>query len=144
MRQPQEAELKCLILGLLVAALTVSAAEARPRHRNHSVAYSGTIVEHPPGCPSRAFCGCGVALRVFGRHVRSLWLAANWFKFPPAHPAPGMVAVRKHHVFLIQAVHGDGTVTAYDPNSGGRKTRVHVRSLAGFSVRNPHGYGSSS
>ena len=99
MRQPQEALLKSLILGLLIAALAVSAAEARPRHRSHSVAYSGTIVEHPPGCPSRAFCGCGVALRVFGRHVRSLWLAANWFKFPPAHPAPGMVAeIGRAHV----------------------------------------------
>jgi hypothetical protein len=97
------------------------------------------IVSHPAGCPSRAFCGCGASIEVFGRSIRELWLAANWLKFPPAAPAPGMVAVRRHHVFVIREVLGDGRVLAYDANSGGRQTRIHVRSLAGFSVRNPHG-----
>lgn len=98
---------------------------------------SAQIVGHPGGCPTRAFCGCGTALHIFGRHVRDLWLARNWFRFPRAAPAPGMVAVRRHHVFAIVEVHDDGTVTAYDPNSGGRKTRLHRRSLAGFVVVNP-------
>ena len=38
---------------------------------------SAAIVAHPAGCPSRAFCGCGAAVRVFGAPIRSLWLAAN-------------------------------------------------------------------
>lgn len=97
------------------------------------------FVEHPAGCPSRAFCGCGVAMKVFGKPIRELWLASNWFKFPHASPAPGMVAVRNHHVFYIEAVLGKGMVMAYDPNSGGHRTRVHPRSLAGYSVRNPNG-----
>ena len=96
-----------------------------------------TILPHPPGCPRTSFCGCGVALRVFGKPVRDLWLAANWFRFPAAVAAAGMVAVRKHHVFFIERVLGDGKVLAYDPNSGHHLTRLHVRSLGGYSVRNP-------
>ena len=97
------------------------------------------ILPHPPGCPYRAFCGCGAALEVFGQHVRNLWLARNWFAFPRAEPAPGMVAVRRHHVFVIKAVLGNGVVMAYDANSGGRKTRLHPRSTAGYVIVNPHG-----
>lgn len=96
------------------------------------------VVPHPAGCPHTAFCGCGASVEIFGKPIRELYLAANWFKFPRTSPAPGMVAVRQHHVFVIRAVHGDGTVLAYDANSGGHKTRVHTVSLNGFSVRNPH------
>ena len=95
------------------------------------------IVEHPGGCPHRAFCGCAAAVKIFGYAKRDLWLAANWFRFPPASPAPGMVAVRRHHVFVILDNYGDGTVLAYDGNSGGHQTRIHRVRLAGYSVRNP-------
>lgn len=98
-----------------------------------------TVLPHPPGCPRRAFCGCGAAVEVFGRPIRSLWLAARWLDFPRAAPAPGMVAARRGHVFVIKQVLGGGQVLAYDANSGGRRTRLHVRSLAGFVVVNPHG-----
>ena len=97
------------------------------------------VVAHPSGCPARAFCGCGTAVRLLGAPVRSLWLAANWFRFPRAAPAPGMAAVRRHHVFAIEQVLGNGKVLAYDPNSGGHKTRIHVRSLAGYVIVNPRG-----
>lgn len=97
------------------------------------------IVGRPEVCPARAYCGCATALKVFGKPVRELYLAANWFKFPRTEPAPGMVAVRQHHVFVIEKVLDGNMVLAYDPNSGGHQTRIHVRSLVGFSVRNPHG-----
>ena len=96
-------------------------------------------VSSPSGCPSRAFCGCATSVKVFGHPVRDLYLAANWLRFPHAEPAPGMVAARHGHVFVIQEVLGGGMVLAWDPNSGGHQTHIHVRSLAGFSVRNPHG-----
>lgn len=95
------------------------------------------IVEHPAGCPSRAFCGCGAAVRVFGHAVRELWLAANWFKFPRAAPAPGMVAVRTHHVMVLEADMGDGVWQVYDANSGGHATRIHARSIAGYTIVSP-------
>lgn len=57
----------------------------------------------PPGCPA-AFCGCGAALRVFGRVVPELNLAANWLRFPRTSPSPGMVAARRGHVFVLGSV----------------------------------------
>jgi len=97
------------------------------------------IVGHPSGCPRSAFCGCGAAVRVFGRPVRELWLAANWFKFPRSMPAPGMVAVRRHHVFVLEHQIEGGRWVVYDANSGHRQTRLHERSIAGYTIVNPHG-----
>ncbi len=95
------------------------------------------IVAHPAGCPTRAFCGCGAAVRVFGHAVRSLYLAANWLRFPRASPAPGMVAARRGHVFVLESNAGDGNWLVYDANSGHGGTRIHVRSLAGYTIVNP-------
>lgn len=97
------------------------------------------IVSHPQGCPSRAFCGCGAAVRVFGHSVRELWLAANWFRFPRTAPASGMVAVRRHHVFVLEADLGGGVWQVFDANSGDHLTRVHARSIAGYAIVNPRG-----
>ena len=97
----------------------------------------GQIVAHPAGCPGRAFCGCGAAVHIFGKPIRALWLAAAWFKFPRAAPAPGMAAVRRHHVFVLERpVSGDVWI-AYDANSGGHATRVHARSIRGYTIVNP-------
>jgi len=107
--------------------------------RFETVADEGRIVGgRPAGCP-HAFCGCGTSLHIFGRIIPELNLAANWRRFPPAYPAPGMVAWRWGHVFAIESVNGDGTVIAYDPNSGGHRTRIHTVSLRGYHVVNPHG-----
>jgi hypothetical protein len=90
----------------------------------------------PAGCPN-SFCGCGASIRVFGHIVPGLNLAANWLRFPRTSPAPGMVAARRGHVFVLeQHVEGD-TWMAYDANSGGRATRIHARSLRGYTVVNP-------
>lgn len=100
---------------------------------------AGRVVAHPYGCPRRAFCGCGAAVHRFGRPIRSLWLARNWFRFPRAAPAPGMAAVRRHHVFILKR-HVRGPVwVAYDANSGGHRTRIHPRSIAGWTIVNPRG-----
>ena len=90
----------------------------------------------PSGCP-RSFCGCGASLRVFGRIVPELNLARNWLRFPRTAPAPGMVAARSGHVFVLeQHVEGDTWMT-YDANSGGHATRLHARSLRGYTIVNP-------
>lgn len=100
---------------------------------------SAQIVSHPSGCPSSSFCGCGASVRIFGRSVRELWLAANWFKFPRAEPAPRMVAVRRdgHHVFVLEHHLGGKTWLVYDANSGRHQTRIHARSIAGYQIVNP-------
>lgn len=129
------------ILAAIIALSTATAEAKHKRHsRHHGHSTSGTVVGHPPGCPSRAFCGCGVSVKVFGRPVRDLFLAANWLRrFPSASPGAGMVAARRGHVMYIMSYNGDGTALVYDPNSGGHRTRVHTRSLAGYRVVNPHG-----
>ena len=104
------------------------------------VVYEGRVVGgRPPGCP-RAYCGCGVSLKVFGKIIPELNLAYNWVrKFPRTSPAAGMVAARSGHVLYIESVVDAQTVVAYDPNSGGHRTRIHTVSLRGFTVVDPHG-----
>lgn len=97
------------------------------------------IVAHPRGCPARLFCGCGAAVRVFGKPVRSLWLARAWYRFPRARPAPGRVAVRRHHVFVLERHVRGSTWLVYDANSGNGRTRVHHRSIAGWTIVDPQG-----
>jgi|SRR6516164_4856260 len=127
---------------ILMTLLTMPVeAQARHHHRNHrGTTYdAGTVVSHPPGCPWHSFCGCGVSVEIFGHPIRGLFLAANWFRFPRANPAPGMVAVRHGHVMAIRAVDGNGNATVYDPNSGHHLTRIHQRSLAGYTIVDPNG-----
>lgn len=90
----------------------------------------------PAGCP-RSFCGCGAAIRVFGRIVPELNLAANWLRFPRVSPAPGMAAARRGHVFVLERHIAGDIWIAYDANSGGHVTRIHARSVRGYTVVNP-------
>jgi hypothetical protein len=92
----------------------------------------------PTGCPS-SFCGCGASLRVFGHVVPELNLASNWLRFPRTAPAPGMVAARRGHVFVLEQPLGGDMWMAYDANSGGHATRMHARSLRGYTIVNPRG-----
>jgi hypothetical protein len=56
-----------------------------------------------------------------------------------AAPAPGMVAARRGHVFVLVR-HISGSVwLSHDSNSGRGKTRLHPRSIAGFQIIDPHG-----
>jgi hypothetical protein len=100
---------------------------------------SGTVVPNVEGCPRIAFCGCSVSVRVFGHPVRSLYPARAYGKFPSGAIAAGNVAYRAHHVFYIESVVDGSTVMAYDPNSGGHLTRIHLVSLHGYRIVNPHG-----
>jgi hypothetical protein len=90
----------------------------------------------PKGCPTR-FCGCALSLKLFGKIVPELNLAASWLRFPPTPPAPGMVAARRGHVFQLIRHVGGRVWVAYDANSGGGKIRVHARSIAGYRIVSP-------
>jgi hypothetical protein len=122
----------------------VAAATVHHSHASPGYAYGGgEVVAHPANCPRTSFCGCGAAHEL-GLSDRSLWLVRSWYKFPRATAAPGMAALwGSRHVAVIRSVHGDGTATVYDANSGGGLTRVHRISLAGLTIVNPNGGGGS-
>ena len=145
--------IRTAFIAALALVCITSGAEAKRHHRHiPQVDCSGLfallqrgcegharqeLTSHPTGCPRVAFCGCGAAVHVFGHPVRELWLAANWYKFPRSNPGPGMVAVRRHHVFVLEADLGGGIWQVYDANSGGHTTRIHPRSIAGYTIVNP-------
>ena len=99
---------------------------------------AGWSAAEPIGCPRR-YCGCGASLHVFGRIIPALNLAANWLRFPRAMPAPGMVAAKRGHVFVLERHIGGAIWLVFDANSGRHRTRVHPRSIAGFRIVNPYG-----
>lgn len=120
-------------------ARAATAASGAVQSRVVTDANGSVIGRRPAGCP-HAFCGCEASLYLFGQIRAELNLAANWLrKFPRTAPAPGMVAVRTHHVMvLISPVDGNDWLV-HDGNSGGGLTREHVRSLKGYVVVNPRG-----
>lgn len=137
------------VIFLIPFGLSSAAAKHRHHHRHYNQTIQTDYNQHSPtvttvasgrpsGCP-HAYCGCGSSLRIFGRIIPALNLAANWFRFPPASPGPGMVAVRSHHVMVIEHVDGNGNAVVFDPNSGHGRTHIHTVSLRGYSIRNPHG-----
>lgn len=100
--------------------------------------YDATVIgSRPAGCPHR-FCGCEASLYLFGKIIPELNLAANWpRRFRRTYPAPRMAAARRGHVMvLISHVSGSDWLV-HDGNSGGGKTRRHVRSIKGYVVVDP-------
>ena len=119
-------------------AMTTAAKLEHDHQRKVRNADSAAIVgRRPAECP-RSFCGCEASRYLFG-HVRSdLNLASNWArKFPRVAPAPGMAAVRNHHVFVLMSHVGGTNWLVHDGNSGHGLTREHVRSISGYVVVNP-------
>ena len=53
--------------------------------------------DRPSECPRR-YCGCYLSLKLFGKVIPKLNLAANWTSFPISSPGYGKVAARKGHV----------------------------------------------
>lgn len=100
-----------------------------------------TFLRHPPGCPTRAFCACGAAIDLFGRNIRALWQVRAWLGFPRDVAAPRNVAVFKSrrisHLFILEHHVGGDQWMVRDYNSGGHRSRLHVRSIRGAVIVNP-------
>jgi len=94
-------------------------------------------------------CGCEAAKEVNlpngGPGKIGPWdLASNWKRLPPAMCATNMAAWRNGHVFIIKTCNMDGTVVAFDGNSGRGLTRLHTVSLHGYHIVNPLGFAEAS
>ena len=155
-----------IFAAVLISIVAIPVADAKPRHAHQFQARAvgqsidcnqrgcsdrairaqpitdanGSVVgDRPAGCP-RAFCGCEASLYLFGRIRAELNRASNWARFfPRTSAAPGMVAVRNHHVMvlvLVSQVDGADWLV-HDGNSGGGLTRRHVRSIRGYVIVNP-------
>lgn len=126
-------------------AYSAKSAKSTRTSRQIKITHRGTAnqefsyLPHPTGCPSRAFCACGAAVRVFGSPIRSLWPSSAWYKFPRSAPSPGTVAVRRGHVFVLESHVSGRDWLVSDYNSGGHQSRRHVRSINGYTIVNPHG-----
>lgn len=94
------------------------------------------LLPHPSGCPAVAFCGCG-AEHDLGMHDRSLWLAANWYRFPRSAPGHDKVAVQPHHVFVLKYQIRGTIWEVADYNSGGHLSRLHPRDIRGYTIVSP-------
>jgi hypothetical protein len=104
---------------------------------NNNNGHATVVGGRPADCP-RSFCGCEASHYLFGRVRADLNLASNWMReFPRASPAPGMAAVRNHHVFVLMSHVGGNDWLVHDGNSGHGLTREHVRSISGYIVVNP-------
>ena len=117
-----------------------AAAATAPRARvaNVAVADSTVIGRRPQGCPYK-FCGCEASLYLFGKIDSYLNRASNWIRrFPRTSPAPGMVAARPGHVFVLISHAEDDKWLVHDGNSGGGLTRQHVRSIRNYTIVNPN------
>lgn len=119
---------KVTLIAISLALLT-TVAEASPR-RLAVDANGVALISNPDGCPSRLFCGCGLA-RYWGIWERPLNKVSEWVrKFPRAHgPAVGVAAVRRdqHHILGIVGG-GPGAWEVVDFNSGNHQSRRYVAS----------------
>jgi hypothetical protein len=54
-----------------------------------------------------------MAMKIVGLTDKKFWLVANWLAFPRTSPHVGAAAIwgGRHHVEIVTAVNGDGTVT---------------------------------
>ena len=104
---------------------------------------TGVVGGRPSGCPYQ-FCGCEASLYVFGKIRPELNLASNWIRyFPRTSPAPGMAAARSSHVMVLMSHVEGNNWLVHDGNSGGGRTREHVRSISGYVIVDPRGLRSA-
>jgi hypothetical protein len=112
---PQSLSVQCNNNGRCIPATSVAFGRESKSHQ--TLAGAG----RPAGCP-HAWCGCGLALKLFGRNVRELWLARAWLKFPRVSgPVTGSVAVlsrgrRGGHVGIVRGVDANGNPIIFSGN----------------------------
>lgn len=145
-------KISTIFVAAFLSIAIASIADAKHRHAydrhariSRVIDANGNVVgSRPEGCP-HAFCGCEASRYLFGTIRADLNLASNWIrKFPRTSPAPGMAAVRNHHVMVLMSHVGGSDWLVHDGNSGGGLTREHVRSINGYIIVDPQGSRSAA
>lgn len=123
------------LVALAILALT-SSASARPHHRHHKHHrghHHGAVqVGRPAACAGIPWCGCWLRLQL-GINDARLNLARAWASvgINAGGPAPGAIAVWRHHVGKITAVLGPGRIRLISGNDG-HAVRDRERSTRGI------------
>ena len=98
-----------------------------------TASYTPEVRQPIYGSDPRPKAWCGYFLRpLLGVADRSYNLAIHWLNYGHAvsGPAPGVVGVMPHHVFVVQSVVGPGRVIATSGNDG-HEVRTRERSTSG-------------
>lgn len=126
--------LKHLLLGAALSIALAQPASAHHRHHHwrHHAQHQHNESGRPADCYGIPWCGCWLRHH-FGLTNKALNLARNWasmFGHRASGPAPGVVGVKSHHVFLVIRVTGPGRVLAISGNDG-HAVRTRERSTRG-------------
>lgn len=121
-------------VALALLALT-STASARPHHRHHKHHrhyHGGMHVGRPAACAGIPWCGCWLRLQL-GIADKRLNRAIAWASIgsPAPGPAPGVIAVWRHHVGKITAYLGGDRIRMVSGNDG-HAVRDRERSTSGI------------
>jgi hypothetical protein len=115
---------RSVLVALAALALLIAPAHAR-HHRHHTHhRYSGDE-GRPTDCYGIPWCGCWLAKHLgldrLATHI-NLNAAIEWLHVGTAAdgPAPGVIGVQPHHVFLVVKVTGPHRVLAISGNDGNR------------------------
>lgn len=127
-----------LAIVCLAFILSVSSADARPRHHAKSMAYDRSNALHSSGRPADCYgirwCGCWLRHQ-FGFPASSgLNLARNWRRFPAASPETANIVVWPGgtHVGRVLGCNGN-TCTVISGNAGRNQIRTReIKATRGF------------
>lgn len=138
--------IKAIVIGMLIA---LSATPALARHKHHRIDPNGNRFvssDAPSGCPRALYCGCALAIKIFGRIIPGLNSSGEWpRRFARDVPAPGNVAYNSRrgggHVMQLLS-HVQGTVwRVWDPNTraNGRRNQTVIKEvdIRGKTIVNP-------
>lgn len=110
---------------------------ARNFDANGNNALRRVIGGRPSGCP-RAYCGCALA-RYLGLKDRRLWKAWNWAQlFSRTSARAGAVAVRRHHVLLLEQHLGGDRWLVRSYNGGRHLSWLYALNLRGYFFVDPN------
>ncbi len=91
-----------------------------------------------PAAVRGATAAAEASLHIFGRIIPDAQCREQLAALLKPVPAPGMVAARGGHVFVLERHIRGKHCLVHDSNSGRHRTRIHSRSIAGFKIVNPH------
>jgi hypothetical protein len=114
------------------AILLLHPPQASAGHRHHRHHHGAVQIGRPAACAGIPWCGCWLRLHL-GIGDARLNLARAWAEIgsPAPGPAPGVIAVWRHHVGKITATLGNGRIRLLSGNDG-HAVRERERSTRGI------------